>query len=206
MIYKNNVVAKTIKTYEEFAEDYYKSHFDINEIKHIADFFIQNLKGQKILDVGCGPGRDAKFFSEQGFDVIGIDLSKKLLEIARKNASNAIFYLMDMRNLNFPDNYFDGIWVCASFLHIPRKDAQKTLVGFYRVLKGGGLIYISVKEGFGEEFVKSEQYVEKERYFVYYSSQELRQLIENSGFKIIKEIIEKEKKKRTTWINIFARK
>ena len=57
-----NVVAKTIQTYEETAEDYYKTHFDINEIKNIADFFIQNLNGQKILDIGCGPGRDAKYF------------------------------------------------------------------------------------------------------------------------------------------------
>jgi len=67
------VVAKTIQTYEETAEDYYKTHFDINEIKNIADFFIQNLKGQKILDIGCGPGRDTKYFSENGLDVTGIE-------------------------------------------------------------------------------------------------------------------------------------
>ena len=52
----NKLIARTIQTYEETAEDYYKTHFDINEIKNIADFFIQNLKGQKILDIGCGPG------------------------------------------------------------------------------------------------------------------------------------------------------
>jgi len=112
---------------------------------------------------------------------------------------------MGMRNLDFQDNYFDGIWACASFLHIPRKDAQKTLNEFYRVLRENGLIYISVKEGRGETFAKSSQYEEKERYFVYYSSTELRQLIENSGFKIVKEIIEKEKS-RDNWINIFAKK
>ena len=75
----------------------------------------------------------------------------------------------------------------------------------HRVLREDGLIYISVKEGRGERFVKSEQYGEKERYFVYYSSAELRQLIENSEFKIVKEIIEKEKN-RDNWINIFAKK
>jgi hypothetical protein len=45
---KKNVVSKTIKAYEELAEDYSKTHSDINEIKNIADFFIQNLKGQKL--------------------------------------------------------------------------------------------------------------------------------------------------------------
>jgi len=200
-----NIVSKTIQTYDEYAEKYFQINYSTDVIKELLEFFIKNLNGNKILDVGCGPGRDAKFFSNLGYEVIGIDLSEKLLEIARKNAPKAKFYLMDMRNLDFPDNYFDGIWACASFLHIPRKGGQKTLNEFYRVLRENGLMYISVKEGSGETFVKSSQYGEKERYFVYYSSTELRKLIENSGFKIIKEIIEKEKN-RDNWINIFAKK
>lgn len=86
-----NRVAKTIKTYEELAEDYYKTHFDINKIKTISDFFIQNLKGKKILDIGCGPGRDAKYFSEQGLEVTGIDLTSNFVKMASKNVPNAKF-------------------------------------------------------------------------------------------------------------------
>ncbi|MEW6231808.1 MAG: methyltransferase domain-containing protein, partial [Chloroflexota bacterium] len=116
----NNAVAKTIKTYEETAEDYYKTHFDINEVKNIADFFIQNLKGQKILDIGCGPGRDAKYFSEHGLKVTGADLTSNFVKMASQNVPNAKFVQMDMRNLGFPENTFDGIWACASFLHVPK--------------------------------------------------------------------------------------
>jgi len=198
-------VLKTIQTYNEYAEKYFQSHDSAEAIKNLLELFIENLDGKKILDVGCGPGRDAKFFADLGYEVVGIDLSEKLLEIARKNVPKAKFYLMDMRNLDFPNNYFDGIWACASFLHVPRKDAQKTLNEFYRVLRENGLIYISVKEGRGERFVKSNQYGEKERYFVYYSYAELRKLIENGGFKVFEELIEKEKDE-DTWINIFARK
>jgi ubiquinone/menaquinone biosynthesis C-methylase UbiE len=198
---KNSAVAKTIQTYEEFAEDYYNTHFDINEIKNIADFFIQNLKGQKILDVGCGPGRDAKYFSEHGLDVIGIDLTSNFVKMASKNVPNAKFIQMDMRNLNFSENSFDGIWACASFLHIPKNEAKNTLLGFERVLKPNGFLYISVKQGTEEKFVKKEEYRGKIKFFAFYTEEEFKNLIKSCNFKILKVIIDK---KKDTWINVFA--
>ncbi|MBI2598308.1 MAG: class I SAM-dependent methyltransferase, partial [Candidatus Diapherotrites archaeon] len=64
----------------------------------------------KILDIGCGPGRDAKYFSEQGLDVTGIDLTSNFVKMASKNVPNATFKHMDMRSLDFPEDTFDGIW------------------------------------------------------------------------------------------------
>ncbi len=201
---KNNVVAKTIKTYEELAEDYYKTHFDINEIKNIADFFIQNLKGQKILDIGCGPGRDAKYFSEHDLEVTGIDLTSNFVKMASQNVPNAKFIQMDMRNLDFPENTFDGIWACASFLHIPKEDAKNTLLGFKKILKPAGLIYISVKAGTEEKFVQKEEYKGRTKFFAFYTEDELKNLIESCNFKILKVII--DKKKDNIWINVFVTK
>ena len=195
-------ISKTIRTYDKYAEKYFQINSSIDEIKNLLEIFVENLNGEKILDAGCGHGRDAKFFSDLGYEITGVDLSEKLLEIARKNAPKAEFYLMDMRNLAFPSDYFDGIWARASFLHIPKKDSRKTLDEFYRVLKPNGLLYLSVKEGYGEGFVKSAQYGNEERYFVFYNSKELRALVEGK-FKVFKEIIEK---KKDNWINIFARK
>ncbi|MDP4039665.1 MAG: methyltransferase domain-containing protein [Candidatus Pacearchaeota archaeon] len=151
---KNSVVAKIIKTYEELAEDYYKTHFDINEIKNIADFFIQNLKGQKILDIGCGPGRDAKYFSEHDLEVTGIDLTSNFVKMASRNVPNAKFMQMDMRNPDFPENTFDGLWACASFLYVPKEDAKNTLLGFRKILKTAGIIYLSVKQGNEKKLVE----------------------------------------------------
>jgi ubiquinone/menaquinone biosynthesis C-methylase UbiE len=199
----NNVVAKTIKTYEELAEDYYKTHFDINEIKNIADFFIQNLKGQKILDIGCGHGRDAKYFSEHGLEVTGIDLTSNFVKMASQNVPNAKFIQRDMRNLNFPENTFDGIWACASFLHVPKKDAKNTLLGFRKILKPAGLIYLSVKQGNEEKFVEKDEYKGRTKFFAFYTEDEFKNLIESCSFKILKVLIDK---KKDTWINIFATK
>jgi ubiquinone/menaquinone biosynthesis C-methylase UbiE len=200
---KNNAVTKTIQTYEELAEEYYRTHFDINEIKNIAEFFIQNLKGKKILDVGCGPGRDAKYFSEHNLEVTGIDLASNFVKMASQNVPNAKFIQMDMRNLDFPENSFDSIWACASFLHIPKSEAKNTLLGFRRVLKPNGLLYISVKQGAEEKFVEKEEYRGKTKFFAFYTEDEFKNLIESCNFKILKIIIDK---KKDTWINVFATK
>ncbi len=198
---KNNVVAKTIKTYEELAEDYYKTHFDINEIKNIADFFIQNLKGQKILDIGCGPGRDAKYFSEHDLEVTGIDLTSNFVKMASQNVPNAKFMQTDMRTLDFPENTFDGIWACASFLHVPKEDAKNTLLGFRKILKPAGLIYLSVKQGNEEKFVEKDEYKGRTKFFAFYTQDEFKNLIESCNFKIVEVLIDN---KKDTWINVFA--
>jgi len=200
---KNNVVAKTIKTYEELAEDYHKTHFDINEIKNIADFFIQNLKGQKILDIGCGPGRDAKYFSEHNLEVTGIDLTSNFIKMASQNVPNAKFIQMDMRNLDFPENTFDGIWSCASFLHVPKDEAKNTLLGFRKILKPTGLIYLSVKQGNEEKFVEKDEYKGRAKFFAFHTQNEFKKLIESCNFKIVKVLIDE---KKDTWINVFATK
>ena len=208
---KNNVSAKTIQTYEELVENYYKTHFDINVIKNFADFFIQNLKGKKILDVGCGPGRDAKYFSDHGLDVTGIDLTSNFIKMASQNVPNVKFIQMDMRNLDFPQNTFDGVWVCASFYHIPKKDAKNTLRGFRKILKSSGIIFISIKSGTGERFIQKEEDKERTKFYAFYTEDEFKNLIESCNFKILKVIINTKEdidnfRIKNTWINIFATK
>lgn len=108
---KDNLVSQTIQTYNACAKSYFHNHYNISEMQDVIDFFIQNLKGTKVLDVGCGPGRDAKYFSDHNLKVIGIDLSDNFLDIAFKNVPNAKFIKMDMRKLIFPDKTFNGIWI-----------------------------------------------------------------------------------------------
>lgn len=74
---KNDLVSQTIQTYDTCAESYLHDHSDISEVQDVIDFFIQNLKGTEILDVGCGPGRDTKYFSDHNLNVTGVDLSDR---------------------------------------------------------------------------------------------------------------------------------
>lgn len=97
-------------------------------------------KGDSILDVGCGSGYIASILEKQGFKVTGIDVSRKMLELAKKNAPSSRFLKMDMRTLGFPPRSFDGVICLYSIIHVPRRFHQGILKGFHRVLKPGGLL------------------------------------------------------------------
>lgn len=195
-------VKQTIETYEEFADLYTKLHSDVSELKEELDYFIANLPGEKVLDIGCGPGRDSKYLADSGLIVTGVDLTQKFVDIAQNYAPNAQFFRMDMRNLALTPKSYDGLWVRASFLHIPKSEAKSTMQEFRRVLKQGGLLYIGVKEGEGEQLIAEKKYNNKERFFSYYTENELKELIESCGFKTFK--IGSKKLNDPKWINYFG--
>ena len=198
-------VKKTIKTYNEIAEIYDRLQYLTDVSEEIIESYLRAFQGQGLLDVGCGPGNDARVFGDNGLEVTGIDLSERLLKLAGKNVPQSSFLLMGMRRPAFKDESFDGLWVCSSFIHIPRSDAGPTLREFARILKPNGLMFINVMEGEREGIVKSRLYLDKERFFTDYSVVEFRNLIEDEGFEIVDETIGKETKEDAFWINIIAR-
>ena len=111
---KKQFLKTTKESYDETAQDYAQKATQFLLLSQREEFIKMLSSKAKILDLGCGSGRDAKFFSEKGFQLIGIDFSPKLLEIAKKTAPLAQFYEMDMQSLTFEENSFDGIWSCAS--------------------------------------------------------------------------------------------
>ena len=197
-----DVVKKTIEEYEKKAEEYSKTRQNIDpKLRETADFFIKHLKGKKILDVGCGSGRDSQYFAERGLQVIGIDAVKAFIKIAKSKVPKAKFKLMDMRKLEFLGNSFDGLWASASLLHIPKAEAKQTIEEFKRVLKPNGILFIGVKQGEGERFVQEDN---MERFFAYYTKEELEKLIEETGFKILQTTI--VEKGDAIWIRTIATK
>ena len=158
-------------------------------------FFRKNMDGNSILDVGCGSGRDVHRFVSDGFESIGIDLSKEMVKYAKHNQRGS-FFRMDMRKLEFESDIFDGVWCNSSLHHLPKEDAGKALDEFKRVLKPGGILFVTVKEGSGEE-------IDKEgRFLVYYSIEELEKLLEERRFQVISRY---QSESRTgKWIELFA--
>jgi ubiquinone/menaquinone biosynthesis C-methylase UbiE len=104
--------------------------------------------GGAILDVGCGSGYIASILENKGYRVTGIDISTKMLELAKMNAPHSTFLRMDMKKLDFPRESFDAVVCLYSIFHVPRRYHLGILKRFRRVLKPRGLLAIHM--GWGE--------------------------------------------------------
>jgi ubiquinone/menaquinone biosynthesis C-methylase UbiE len=102
--------------------------------------------------------------------------------LAQARAHQLPLLLGDMRHLPVRDNALDGVWVCASFLHIPKHDAPLVLGELRRALRPGGVLFISIKRGQGQRWVAHS--TGGQRFFVFYQEDELDALLVESGFAV----------------------
>ena len=123
----------------------------------------------RILDAGCGPGRDLQSFREMGFDVVGIDASQAMVELARTIAPGATIQHLAFHEVEFVEQ-FDGVWASASLLHVPAARIDDALHRLTRALHVGGVLYMSVKVGEGPRIH------DDRRFFNDYSESTLRAL------------------------------
>lgn len=207
----DDYVKKTISVYDKKAE-YYAKKLDDYAPRPEQEKFVKLLpKNARVLDAGCGPGRDCEYFTKLGFSVTGVDLSENLLSIARKRVPGAIFKNQDLRKLRFQREFFDGIWACASLLHLKRKDMPGVLRSFFRILKSNGVLFVQLKEGKGEADIIDPIIANLSRHYVYYSLPELKKILEETGF-VIKDIytwneeVRRPGRRDLVWISSFSKK
>ena len=101
--------------------------------------------GAGILDAGCGSGRDSLCFIKKGYDVTMLDASAGMCRCAEALTGRRAL-CMKFDEIEFADR-FDGIWACASLLHVSEKELESVLTKFYRALRAGGVLYASWKYG-----------------------------------------------------------
>ncbi|RLE39309.1 hypothetical protein DRJ17_01150 [Candidatus Woesearchaeota archaeon] len=194
----------TIAVYDKFAKEYAEYNFQ-KIVQFPLNEFISFLpKKAKVLDVGCASGRDVQYLIEDGFDTIGIDASKNLIDEAKKRVPEGKFKVMDMFNMSFEDGIFDGVWCHATFCHCLKKNALDLLKEYKRVLKTKGIIYIGLREGDGERMVTYSKSGNLPRFFAFYKLDELTALMKQAGFHIIRAYSERENS--YNWLNVFAEK
>jgi len=104
--------------------------------------------GALILDAGCGSGRDVKAFSEMGFAVEAFDASAELVALARQLSDKPVAQ-MRLQDVDAVETY-DGIWCCASLLHVSEAELPDVMTKLAKALKPGGVWYLSFKHGRGE--------------------------------------------------------
>lgn len=136
---------ETIDYYEKNANDFVSStqRIDFHEIQ---DYFLSFIpKDGHILDFGCGAGRDTKYFLDRGFSVEAIDGSEEMCKVASAYAGIKVRHMM-FEDLDEKGRY-DGIWACASILHVPSLQLPGIIIKMAAALKPDGVMYISFKYG-----------------------------------------------------------
>lgn len=136
-----------------------------------------------ILDVGCGSGRDARHFAATGHKVIALDPCLEMLQEARRGTppdlGRRIRYMLGSAiNLPLADCCCSAVWACASLLHLPRPQMPLALAECHRVLMPGGVVWISVKAGKGEQVCGG-------RRFTYWEPGPLARAVEAARFSVV---------------------
>ncbi len=135
----------TITYYNENADSYYQKTIDADMSSQYRFFRKYLPNGARILDLGCGSGRDTKYFRDNGYNVTAVDGSEEMCRKAE------VYTGITVRRMDFLDlsdrEIYAGIWASASLLHIARKDLIRMLAKLRKALTKDGVIYVSFKEG-----------------------------------------------------------
>jgi SAM-dependent methyltransferase len=138
----------TIAYYEDQAETFFAETVEVDMAPLYARFLDHVPLGGQILDAGCGSGRDALAFRSLGYAVIAFEASPKLARLASEHCGIPV-EVRRFQEFDWEDR-FDGIWACASLLHVPMAELPEVLERLGRALKPDGVLYASFKYGAGE--------------------------------------------------------
>ena len=173
----HQIVADLRESYNRNApdrENYGVETWKVEERRHFLSL-LQQAGKQRLLEIGAGPGRDSKFFQDNGLDVICTDLSPAMVELCRAKGLTA--YAMDFLNLDFPAGSFDAVYALNCLLHVPKNDFLTVLETIRTLLKPGGLFYVGLYGGTDFEGVwPLDTYVPK-RFFSFHTDDQIKQIV-----------------------------
>lgn len=152
-------------------------------------------KGDKVLDAGCGSGRDSKYFKEQGYEVEAFDACEELALLATE-FSGITVGVKRFEELEI-NSCYDGIWCCASLLHVPYAHMVDVFTRLKKACKDKGIIYMSFKYGQNER-------VQGGRHFTDLDEFRLGKIVEDTSGLIIREVwktSDQRENRQDLWIN-----
>ncbi|HUT81873.1 MAG TPA: class I SAM-dependent methyltransferase [Candidatus Bathyarchaeia archaeon] len=157
---------------------------DLEEMSYLPEFCSLLPEGGRVLDAGCGGGIPFTKYLSDAFEVIGIDISETQIKLAKKNVPKAQFFIKDMTQLDFPDNYFDGILAYYSIIHIPREEQEGLFKNLFRMLKPNGVALFSLHSTDDPETIYNDFFGE-EMFWSGFDAETNLDILKKIGFKII---------------------
>lgn len=199
----NKEVSSTIEYYNSNADTFFNDTVNA-DMRYCLDRFLDTLEDKegsiRILDAGCGSGRDTKYFLEEGFLVDAFDASEEMCRKASEYTG------IDVKCMSFEEfeeeNIYDGIWACASLLHVERDRLEDILVRLGKGLTGSGKMYASFKKGEGDR-------IKEGRYFTDMTEDSARELFEEAGLKVLDVFVTgdvRDGRVEQQWVNVIAEK
>lgn len=166
----------TIQFYENNAEQFAQDTLDVDMSALYKRFLAKLAPSSRILDAGCGAGRDTAAFLRLGYQVEAFDASAKLVEIAQRVTDIAVQH---STFLNFSSaEPFAGVWACASLLHVPANSMSATLQHLAELLQPQGVMYVSFKYG-------TDDLQRNDRHFTNCTEQRLQDFLVGTNLQIV---------------------
>ncbi|HEY2331629.1 MAG TPA: class I SAM-dependent methyltransferase [Acidimicrobiales bacterium] len=178
---------ETLASYDRTAPRYAELQWATRLVRQMHEFE-RSLAGNRICDLGCGPGRDVEWQTERGHDVIGVDLSVGMLAEARRRVPAASLVVGDATALPLATASVDGVWSCSVFVHLDRVETAEGLGEVARVLRPGGAFYLGLERGDAPEWRDDSD--GGRRRFHFWQPDALATAVEAAGFGVTDQYVE----------------
>lgn len=174
-----NITRRTLDHYESRAEAFWEGTRDHDVTQNYAAFLgaIERRDTSRLLDFGCGPGRDLAYFHGLGHDAVGLDGCAAFCAMARERTGCEVLH-QDFLELSLEDASFDGVFANASLFHVPGRELPRVLGELRRALRPRGVLFSSNPRGDKEGWYG-------ERYGAYFELDGWRELVNKAGFEEI---------------------
>lgn len=190
----------TIDYYNRNADSYYWNTVGVDMSVFRKKFASYLPNEASVIDMGCGSGRDVMAFSDMGHDAAGLDAAKELLKLAEERLEIKTI-AADISEYKAASPY-DGIWCCASLIHLSDEEKARFFRNLERNLKPGGVLFVSVKEGIETGRDGDGVYTNNCTW------EELKRYLESAGCGILEDRVTTDAMGRSgvKWLNVFAKK